>query len=78
MSVKVTVQDLDKMAKGEETFTIMMPLAKNVPSPRPEWQPTACPCCGRRSWYNPIGDSILQQMAGRIRLRCTECALKEP
>ena len=69
----------DRILDGKETFTIMMPLKKNIPKPRHEWKATVCPGCGRECWYNPAGDDFLQEAAAhsRIRFRCTECALLE-
>lgn len=59
----------------EDEYIVLMPLYKNVPEPKdPAWQPPMCPVCHRRCWYNPIADEL---KGIRIRLRCTECGLKE-
>ena len=61
------------------TIIAMMPLRKNVPEGRPDWELRTCPVCGRECWYQTDNMKQLEIMAtgSDLRLRCTECALKE-
>ena len=69
----------DFMKQDEDAIIVFMPLKKNVPVPRNEWKPTACPKCGQRCWLDEEGYNQVKQIYGgaRIHVRCTECALKE-
>ncbi len=57
----------------------MMPLQQNVPEGRPDWELRTCPTCGRKCWYQTDNMKQLEIMAAglELRLRCTECALRE-
>lgn len=71
------VEDLRNRMADNDEFIVMMPLYKNVPHPKDaNWMPTMCPICRRRCWYNPKADE-LRKNGMKIKLRCTECALKE-
>lgn len=66
-------------AGPQEVITTMMPLKKNVPNGRPDWELRTCPVCGRECWYQTDNMRQLEILASSqdIRLRCTECALKK-
>ena len=55
----------------------MMPLRKNVPQGRNDWQLTTCPRCGRECWYQSKNSEILKQFVTDISFLCTECALQQ-
>lgn len=61
------------------TIIAMMPLQSNVPEGRPDWELRTCPVCGRKCWYQTDNMKQLEILASgqEVRLRCTECALKE-
>ncbi len=62
---------------ADDDFTILMPLYKNVPEPRdPTWQPTVCPVCRQRCWFNPLGEDFIRAANGKVRIRCTECGMR--
>lgn len=72
-------QENDRMIREPQRIIVFMPLQKNVPEPRNEWKPTACPKCGQRCWLDLDGYNEVKKIyAGQpICVRCTECALKE-
>lgn len=51
-----------------------MPLKKNIPQGRPDWELTSCPICGRECWRQPLIERALSQ--GALAL-CTECAIRK-
>lgn len=51
-----------------------MPLRKNVPKGRSDWELTTCPECGRECWKIPLLKVALAQGAVAI---CTECAIRK-
>lgn len=55
----------------------MMPLRKNVPQGRNDWQLTTCPRCGRECWYQAENAKILKQFVTDVSFLCTECALQQ-
>lgn len=67
----------DRMIRNEKELIVFMPLRKNVPNPSRDWKPRTCPKCGQECWYNTSGDEMLKLLGQKIRLLCTECALKE-
>jgi len=52
----------------------MMPMRKNIPEGRADWELTACPECGHGCWKTPLLPIAVQQ--GAIAL-CTECVLRK-
>lgn len=71
-------RELENRMEQNTEFTILMPLYQNVPQPRdPTWQPTVCPVCHRRCWFNPAGEQFISQAKGAVRIRCTECGLRD-
>lgn len=69
--------ELENRMLPDSEFTILMPLFKNVPEPRdPTWQPTVCPVCRRRCWFDPAGEEFIRLAKGAVRIRCTECGLQ--
>lgn len=75
----IKVEPVPPMPTAATTVITMMPLQSNVPEGRPDWELRTCPVCGRKCWYQTDNMRQLEFMAaGReLRLRCTECALRE-
>lgn len=72
-------QGNDRMLREQDRIIVFMPLQKNVPEPRNDWQPTTCPKCGQRCWLDTAGYEEVKKIYGgrAIQVRCTECALRE-
>lgn len=75
----IKVEPFQPEPRTDPIIIAMLPLRKNVPEGRPNWELRTCPVCGRECWYQTDNMGQLEIMAtGReLRLRCTECALKE-
>lgn len=52
----------------------MMPMKKNVPQGRPEWNLVKCPKCGQECWDILQIQPLLQKQG--VKSLCTECALR--
>lgn len=52
---------------------VCMPLKRNVPKGKLNWELTSCPRCGQECWRQP--QIIYAEAQGAVAL-CTECALK--
>lgn len=76
---KMKIVRFRPMPECTEPIIAMMPLQSNVPEGNPGWELRTCPVCGRKCWYQTDNMRQLEIMAmGReLRLRCTECALRE-
>ena len=70
--------DLRPRGKDEKGGILCLPLDENlngnVQKKHPDWQPVACPHCGRKCW-KPAEVDKLQQEQG-LQLLCTQCALE--
>lgn len=53
---------------------ICMPMIKNIPEGKPEWEKIKCEC-GQEAWLRPEAKQILAEVPG-MQAKCTECALK--
>lgn len=53
---------------------ICMPMQKNIPEGRPDWELQTCDC-GQKAWLRPEAKRILKEVPG-MQLKCTECAIK--
>lgn len=51
-----------------------MPLKRNVPKGKLNWELATCPRCGRECWRLP--QTLYAEAQGAVAL-CTECALRE-
>lgn len=57
------------------TFTITMPLEKNIPCPtNPNWRLMQCPVCGQNCWESDMARQVSAAYPG-VAKKCTECAL---
>lgn len=54
---------------------VCMPLLRNVPKGRPEWELTTCPKCGAKCWKDPAVDFVVEYQGATAM--CTFCALRE-
>lgn len=62
----------------QASFTILMPLRKNIPEPCHDWELRTCPSCGQECWYQTENMKHIRAICGKdtLILLCTECALK--
>ncbi len=51
-----------------------MPMRKNIPEGRDDWNLTTCPSCGRECWEIPM---LAVAKAQGARALCTECAIRK-
>lgn len=54
---------------------VLMPLLRNIPVGRKEWELTTCPKCGAKCWRDPLTDYVVENQGATAM--CTFCALRE-
>ena len=54
---------------------VCMPLLRNIPGGRKEWELVTCPQCGAKCWKDPATDFVVEYQGARAM--CTFCALRE-
>ncbi len=52
----------------------LMPMKKNIPDGREDWELTTCPKCKRECWLTPACKDLERK---GVKLLCMECGLKE-
>ena len=77
MNAYFKVKPVTTVSSNLKAPIAMMPLRKNVPQGRNDWQLTTCPRCGRECWYQSKNSEILKQFITDISFLCTECALQQ-
>lgn len=56
-----------------EKGTVMLPMKKNIPNPKNNWELTTCPVCGQECWTSKAHKETIK--IGKLDYACTECAL---
>lgn len=59
------------------TYYACMPLQRNVPEGRPEWQQARCPQCNAACWRSPLIDELAATVRCPVVALCTTCSLRK-
>lgn len=70
--------DLTPRKDTDRGGILCLPLDENLngdtQAAHPDWEPMACPHCGRKCWKQPEADRLIKEQGAQVL--CTKCALE--